>query len=123
MHDRDYEKLVFGPAVRIDFTTAAIRIRLCTPNQNGTTRRRSFDIRVTANCRILQGNSSVTAIRYIASPAQAPNCQLVQSTERWRCDVKDDTDAFISVVGETASGSIEITKKSEISTADAVTQV
>lgn len=99
MADADYPGAFLGAMTTFNFTATAIRIRLG-QRVNGAFRRRDFEIRVTQNCRILQGSDTVAVTA--TSGRYTPTSMIRRVT------ITSPDNAYISVIRDTANGAIEI---------------
>lgn len=93
-----------------------ILIRLVAPTSNNVFHRRTFDIRVTQDARIAQGDSTVV----VAGPgtvayANTAGGRYLKSTERWRIDVDKIGEEYLSIMsGAGVAGVLEIGSISDI---------
>lgn len=86
-----------GAAVRFKSTPPAPRQRML------------MMIRCTTNCRVLQGGSGITV--------SATNGTLLLANEKFPMVIESEDDAYISLLsGTTASGTVELTLVSDVST-------
>ena len=115
--DFDFPPAYSGRIWQFSFTATAIRIRLATPDGNNV-KRRDFEVRVTENCRILQGGASVTAT--------STTGRYTPSTMLRRITVTSLENAYISIIRDTTNGVAEvgpITESPEIADDDEPAQV